>query len=571
MPAGLAVPDMELSGTWRAAIADDELRRTFPDRSRRRRLGAGVAGPRPLAVDAGVRRRRRAPAATAPVRGRPAGAPAGGPGWCSTASSTRATCGSTAPTSATPRATSSPTRSRSPSRSPAHRARARRRGDVRPPDRPHGQAQHHRRVPALGLPRPRLEPRRHLAAGAGRARPARCASAACGCCAARPTPSGPSSSLRAVPRHRRRRRTVTAAHHRRRRVEPTSSSSRSPPARTRSSGPVAVDRPRPVVAARPRRRSRSTTSHVEVAPRRRSRASDRATAPHRAAPGRDAATGCCRSTASGCSSRAPTRARPRMALGRGDARRARSATCASPRTPASTCCASTPTSAGPSSTTPPTSRHAALAGPAAAVGLRPRRPQAGGPPGPRGGRPARPPPVDRDLVRPQRADRDRRRAGDAADDPAAGALAAAIAVAQELPDAGTRRCSTARSSGRSSRPTAPGRSIAHSGVLPHLPQLDGTDTPPLLRLVPRRRARPARPSLRPVPRLVRFVSEFGAQAVPDSGRLHASPSAGPTSTGSDLAARPRACRRTTSTGTCRPADSPLRRVARRDPGLPGRR
>ena len=44
----------------------------------------------------------------------------------------------------------------------------------------------------------------------------------------------------------------------------------------------------------------------------------------------------------------------------------------------STCCASTRTSPGRSSTTPPTSRPAALAGPPAAVGLRPGRTQAGG-------------------------------------------------------------------------------------------------------------------------------------------------------------------------------------------------
>ena len=46
------------------------------------------------------------------------------------------------------------------------RAPPRRRGHLRAARRPHGQAQPHRRVPALGLPRPGLEPRRHLAAGA---------------------------------------------------------------------------------------------------------------------------------------------------------------------------------------------------------------------------------------------------------------------------------------------------------------------------------------------------------------------------------------------------------------------
>jgi beta-mannosidase len=61
-----------------------------------------------------------------------------------------------------------------------------------------------------------------------------------------------------------------------------------------------------------------------------------------------------------------------------------------------------------------------------------------------------------------------------------------------------------------SRPT-----IAHSGVLPHLPQLDGTDSHLWLGWhrgdvdeLPRR--------ARALPRLVRFVSEFGAQSVPES-------------------------------------------------------
>ncbi|HET9547030.1 MAG TPA: hypothetical protein VFO97_04305 [Desertimonas sp.] len=62
-------------------------------------------------------------------------------------------------------------------------------------------------------------------------------------------------------------------------------------------------------------------------------------------------------------------------------------------------------------------------------------------------------------------------------------------------------------------PTRP--TIAHGGVLPHLPQLDGTDSHLWLgwhrgdvaELAERARA---------LPRMVRFVSEFGAQSVPDS-------------------------------------------------------
>ena len=57
-------------------------------------------------------------------------------------------------------------------------------------------------------------------------------------------------------------------------------------------------------------------------------------------------------------------------------------------------------------------RAARVAGHAAAMGLRPQHPQAGHPPGPGDGRPARPPPVDRRVVRAQRAGVQRRRRPD---------------------------------------------------------------------------------------------------------------------------------------------------------------
>ena len=53
-----------------------------------------------------------------------------------------------------------------------------RRGDLHAAARSHRQAEHHRRVPALGLPRPRLEPGRDVAPGRGSPRPARCGSPA---------------------------------------------------------------------------------------------------------------------------------------------------------------------------------------------------------------------------------------------------------------------------------------------------------------------------------------------------------------------------------------------------------
>lgn len=59
--------------------------------------------------------------------------------------------------------------------------------------------------------------------------------------------------------------------------------------------------------------------------------------------------------------------------------------------------------------------------------------------------------------------------------------------------------------------------VAHSGVLPHLPQLDGTDSHLYFGWYHgEERDLPA--ALRRLPRLARFVSEFGAQAVPvDAG------------------------------------------------------
>ncbi len=62
-------------------------------------------------------------------------------------------------------------------------------------------------------------------------------------------------------------------------------------------------------------------------------------------------------------------------------------------------------------------------------------------------------------------------------------------------------------------PTRP--TVAHSGVMPHLPRLDGTDSHLWLGWHDGDVADLAERA-RLVPRLVRFVSEFGAQSVPDS-------------------------------------------------------
>ncbi len=60
--------------------------------------------------------------------------------------------------------------------------------------------------------------------------------------------------------------------------------------------------------------------------------------------------------------------------------------------------------------------------------------------------------------------------------------------------------------------------IAHSGVLPHPPKLDGTDSHLYFGWY-HGDERDLPGFARSVPRMVRFVSEFGAQAVPADGRV----------------------------------------------------
>ncbi len=92
------------------------------------------------------------------------------------------------------------------------------------------------------------------------------------------------------------------------------------------------------------------------------------------------------------------------------------------------------------------------------------------------------------------------------------AVAVRFLAAQELP--GWNKTVLDRSVKRAlekadrSRPV-----IAHSGVLPHLPQLDGTDSHLYFGWY-HGDERDLTPLARTAPRLLRFVSEFGAQAVP---------------------------------------------------------
>ena len=167
-----------------------------------------------------------------------------------------------------------------------------------------------------------------------------------------------------------------------------------------------------------------------------------------------------------------------------------------------------------------------LAGLPAAVGLRPQRPPAGGAPGPRGGRPARPPPVDRACGAPTTS----RSPTPPQSTATAVAAGSPVPRRQQLPSWNKtildRWVKRAFEQADPTRPT-----VAHSGVLPHLPQLDGTDSHLYfgwyhgdVRDLGRARPRRCRA-------LVRFVSEFGAQAVPDGRATSSIRRAGPTSTG----------------------------------------
>ena len=446
-----------LHGARRDRGAPRRRRRPAP-RVRRRRLRRRgwepIDGARPLALDARVRRRRR-PAALPHARSTPRRRPTADRGLAALRRPLL------------PRRRVA--RRRLPRRHrglllPAHlrghrpvaaprRAHARRRGRVRAADRPHGQAQPHRRVPALGLPRPRLEPRRHLAAGARRddrpgphPRPPRAVprgdgrARGRGCCAPRST----RDAARTVARRTHASATST-----------TSPSSRSPRARTDVEWTVDVDRARAVVAAGARR---------PAAPRRRTSRSwcRRATASHRR---RSAcAPGCARSQLRNwiCSvngerlflkgaNQGPTR----MALAEATPDElARDVDLAND--------AGLDLAAGPRAHHPARAlrrgrrgRPAALAGPPAAVGLRARHPQAGGAPG------ARPRSTCSATIR-----RSRSGAGTTSRWRSTSTRSASIergrrAGARAAPPRscrpGTRRCSTARSSARSSRPTAPGR------------------------------------------------------------------------------------------------------------------
>ena len=534
--ADIAWPAMDLSGTWRAR---HRRRRAAPHGRRSRRptttpLGARSTSPATGARTPAFADERRAAAlphaASSSTRRRRASAAAG---WCSTASSTRATCGSTAPTSATPRATSSRTPSTITDASPRRHehvlavevACARRRAIAPAKRNITGVFQHWDCIDPTGT-RAASGDR----SGIERTGPVRIDRLRVLCREADASRADPRRSSPTSTATRPARCALRTSVDGGRRVERRAVARRR--ASTRSSGRFGVDNPAPLVAVGARRRSRCTTSTSTVLGRRRGERRARTCAP---GCGRwRCATGSCRSTASGCSSRAPTSAPTRMALGEATPSELRARRRRSRATPASTCSASTATSPRPELYDAADELgHAPVAGLPAAVGLRPQRPQAGGPPGARGGRPARPPPVDRALVRAQRAARASTSSTSAT--ARSEAFAPKFVVGQQLPTWNQHvldRCGEAGL--RAGRRHPAGRSPTR-GVLPHLPAARRHRQPPLLRLVPRRRARPAGASPRGAPHgpLRQRVRRAGRAR---RRRVHASRSAGPTSTGSDCRA-----------------------------------
>ncbi len=222
---------------------------------------------------------------------------------------------------------------------------------------------------------------------------------------------------------------------------------------------------------------------------------------------------------------------------RGHAPRSSNGTSSSPERPASTCCACTATSAGQSSTTPPTATGCCSGRTCRCMGLHRRAP-----PGDAPGRARRStcsattPPSPSGAVTtsrwPSTATRPARRRMSPP------RRWAGFAAGQVLPSVNKtgldRSIRRALEKADGSRPV-----VAHSGVLPH--PAWGTDSHLYLgwqygdeRDLPALLAR--------LPVLGRFVSEFGARAVPDSRRLLRARSAGPTWTGPSWPG-PTPCRR----------------------------
>ena len=326
--------------------------------------------------------------------------------------------------------------------------------------RPDGQAQHHRRVPALGLHRPdwnpgglwrpvriertgpvRIDRLRVLCRDADDDARPRLRSAPSST-ATRPAPCG--SAPRVDGAVERELEQSLAGGHQRGRVDP----------RHRRPAPVVAVGARRPAADRRRRRGLGRRRGRAIAARVRTGLRAGGAAP----------TGCSRVNGERLFLKGANLAPTRMALGEATPERAAPRRRAGRARPGSTCCGSTATSPGPSSTTPPTSSGMLLWqdfplqwGYARTVRKQAVRQAA------RGRRPARPPPVDRRCGAAQRAGRARRAPGEPIADRRSRPSSSSPASSCRR---GTRSSSTAGQARLRAGRRHAARSIAHSGVRP---------------------------------------------------------------------------------------------------------
>ena len=544
---------VELGGTWRAAVADDDLRRTWQDDGFDDDGWETVEVPGPLALDAafadtdGPLLYRRRFEAHGPGRGPPRVADLRRPLLPGRRVARRRYLGDTEGyfVPHTFEVTDA--------------LRARGEHDLAvevtcaPPARPDRQAQPHRRLPALGLPRPRLEPRRHLATGARRRDRARCASRGLRVLCREATAERAVLVLRAT-LDSDAARTVsvhTALGERRPRAEQPLAAGENHVEWT-----VTVDRPDALVAARARRPTLHDV-HVDVvldADRGRRARPTRATS----------APGCGRSRLRNWiarvngerlflkgSNHGPDAHGARRGHARGAGRRRR----AGAATPASTCCASTPTSPGPSSTTPPTR-------PGCSCGRTSRC--SGATPGASASRPCARPRAAVDLLghhpsiaiwcghnEPMAIENDPRRG---ATRRRCGAWRCRRPSPQELPTWNKtvldRSVKRALEKADGTRPV-----IAHSRRAPPPAAARRHRQPPLLRLVPRRRARLPRLPPRRCRAWPGSSPSSAPRPCPTDRRLLRARAVARPRLGAARRARTR-CRGRCSTGTCRPPTTP---------------
>ena len=280
--------------------------------------------------------------------------------------------------------------------------------DVQPAAGPGRQAQHHRRLPALGLHRRRLEPRRPVAPRPAWSAPGPCASPSSGSCATRPTTTGrccscTPSSTRPTPARCGCAPSST-----------TGSSGTSPTASLRGVNEVTwqfgVDNP---ALWWPWSLGAQPLTHLTVEVFADDVLSHATRVPDRSAPGRAPPLDLHRQRRAAVREGREPRPDPPGA-GRGHARRAPPRHRPGPRGRARSRAGPRPREPGRALRRGRRAGDAGVAGLPAAVGLRPQHPPPGHAPGPGDGEPARAPPLGRRLVRPQRAAAPRRRGRPAA-------------------------------------------------------------------------------------------------------------------------------------------------------------